>query len=48
VRLTREVAQEAEDWTRSDAAWAQIDVSADALEGARAFKEKREPQWTGR
>lgn len=48
VRLTREVAQEAEDWTRSDAAWAQIDVSVDALEGARAFKEKREPQWTGR
>lgn len=27
--------------------WARVDGSADALEGARAFKEKRAPEWTG-
>lgn len=48
VRLTREIANAAEDWARSDAAWAQIEASADALEGAMAFKEKRAPRWTGR
>jgi enoyl-CoA hydratase/carnithine racemase len=47
LRLTRAVAQMAEDWGPSTAAWAQIESSADALEGARAFKEKRTPQWTG-
>lgn len=47
VRLTREIANGAEDWARSDAAWAKIEASADALEGALAFKEKRAPHWTG-
>ncbi|MCA3451234.1 MAG: enoyl-CoA hydratase/isomerase family protein [Rhodobacter sp.] len=47
LRLTRAVAQAAEDWGPSTAAWAQIESSADALEGARAFKEKRTPRWTG-
>jgi enoyl-CoA hydratase/carnithine racemase len=47
VRLTREIANGAEDWVRSDAAWAKIEASADALEGALAFKEKRAPRWTG-
>jgi len=47
LRLTRAVAQGAEDWAASDAAWAQIEGSADALEGSRAFKEKRLPVWTG-
>jgi enoyl-CoA hydratase/carnithine racemase len=36
---------EAEAWAASDAAWGRIDVSEDALEGARAFKEKRPPVW---
>jgi len=47
VRLTREVAQGAEDWVASDAAWTRIEGSADALEGSRAFKEKRAPHWKG-
>jgi enoyl-CoA hydratase/carnithine racemase len=47
LRLTRAVSLGAEDWAASEAAWAQIEGSADALEGARAFKEKRAPHWTG-
>ncbi len=54
VRLSLEIARrsaglgEAEAWAENDAVWARIDGSADALEGARAFKEKRSPVWTGR
>lgn len=39
---------EAELWSHVDAAWAVIDTSEDALEGALAFKEKRAPNWKGR
>lgn len=54
VRLSLEIARhsaglgEAEAWARNDASWKHIDGSADAQEGARAFKEKRPPVWTGR
>lgn len=54
LRLTLDIARkaiaagEAEAWAGNDAAWARIDTSEDALEGARAFKEKRAPVWTGR
>lgn len=39
---------EPELWVESDRAWADVEHSEDALEGARAFKEKRAPVWTGR
>jgi len=54
VRLSLEIARrsasfgEADAWAENDAVWKSIDGSADALEGARAFKEKRSPVWTGR
>jgi enoyl-CoA hydratase/carnithine racemase len=39
---------EAEFWSRSDAAMARVFASADASEGSVAFLEKRLPVWTGR
>lgn len=52
VRLTLDLARAAGGaetalWARNAEVWARIDGSADALEGARAFKEKRAPRWTG-
>ena len=39
---------EEESWTVSDEAFGAIGRSADALEGAVAFAERREPNWQGR
>ncbi|WP_030609624.1 crotonase/enoyl-CoA hydratase family protein [Streptomyces fulvoviolaceus] len=35
-------------WAENDHEWALINASADALEGPRAFLEKRPPRWLGR
>jgi len=49
LSLSRKAAgtQEEALWAENAAAWAQIDGSDDAIEGARAFKEKRPPVWHG-
>jgi enoyl-CoA hydratase len=47
MRRSREV-PEAEAWVASDEAFAKIGSSADAMEGAVAFAEKREPNWQGK
>jgi len=39
---------EADAWAVNDAAFGVIGSSADALEGAIAFAEKREPNWQGK
>lgn len=39
---------EAGHWAANAAAWAIVQHSADALEGALAFKEKRDPCWAGK
>jgi enoyl-CoA hydratase len=46
MRRSRELT-EAEAWPVNDAAFAAIGASADAMEGAVAFAEKREPNWQG-
>jgi len=39
---------EDEAWTANNAAFGEIGQSADALEGAMAFAEKRLPNWQGK
>jgi enoyl-CoA hydratase len=54
LRLTKELMYATQDLdraairSRAQAAGRQINASADALEGATAFMEKRTPKWTGR
>jgi len=47
MKKARELS-EAESWTLNAEAFGMIGRSADALEGAVAFAEKREPQWQGK
>jgi crotonobetainyl-CoA hydratase len=42
------VSAEDDDWARSTAEGARLMKSADAMEGMRAFAEKRAPHWQGR
>ncbi len=47
MRRSRELSED-EAWAASDGAFAMIGRSADAMEGAMAFAEKRVPNWQGR
>ena len=53
VRATKQILRAAQDWTVADQFERQREISEpvfashDALEGARAFAERREPQWQG-
>ncbi|MBX9472358.1 crotonase/enoyl-CoA hydratase family protein [Microcella sp.] len=54
VRASKHIMVEARDWPKAEAFARQFEIadaiahSYDAREGAAAFKEKREPRWTGR
>jgi enoyl-CoA hydratase/carnithine racemase len=53
VRAAKRIADESADWALDEAFDLQaqytdvVRASSDAVEGARAFVEKRVPQWTG-
>jgi len=47
MKRSRELT-EADAWSASDEAFAAIGASADAMEGAVAFAEKRAPNWQGK
>jgi len=47
MKKSRELSEE-ESWTLNSQAFGSIGQSADALEGAIAFAEKREPNWQGK
>ncbi|MFE7421079.1 crotonase/enoyl-CoA hydratase family protein [Rhodococcus sp. NPDC057529] len=53
LRGSKQVVEQSGDWSASEAFTRQQEIyepvrsSADAQEGARAFKEKRSPRWTG-
>ncbi|MEV5835238.1 crotonase/enoyl-CoA hydratase family protein [Nocardia sp. NPDC052112] len=54
IAATKEIARSSSDWTLEEGWAKQVDIaqpvfsSADAVEGATAFAEKRAPIWTGR